>query len=197
MADELASRRVDYARNEQAMRDALIRRLRSYPVKHITVQQLTADAHVSRGAFYLHHDSVYQLLDEVESDLMAELLEINKDFHDSSIDLWESNGYPHFLETYRWIAENRDYITVLLGQNGPPGFEQKWIEAVHSVLMAKLQNERISDADSEILVAAICAAWLAAIKTWNRRELELSATQMASLIGRLTRGVITALRPNS
>ena len=192
--EESATRRVDYTRNERAMRDALVRRLRTSPISRITVNQITSDAHVSRGAFYLHHDSVYQLLDEVESDLMSELMEINKDFPNSQVDFWEHDAYRHFADTYRWIAANREYITVLLSPNGPADFEQKWVNAVEFVLNAKLENEDITDADREILIAAICAAWLAAIKTWNRRDQDLSAEAMARLIGRLTGGIITALR---
>ncbi|MDY3617864.1 TetR/AcrR family transcriptional regulator [Agathobaculum sp.] len=63
--------RVQYTRD--ALRCALLELLLEKPVKHITVTDVCARAGINRSTFYLHYKDVYDLLEQMENDLIDEM----------------------------------------------------------------------------------------------------------------------------
>ena len=108
------NRRVQFTRN--ALRGALLELLRHKPVKSITVTDLCACADINRSTFYLHYKDVYDLLGEMENDL---LVQMQRAFH-------PENNSPHaMLPMIRVIYENRTLCLAILGENGDPRFAER------------------------------------------------------------------------
>ena len=62
-------------RTRAAIREALSDMLAVKPIGKITVQELIDKANICRTTFYAHYEDIYDLLFEVENDILSEIRE--------------------------------------------------------------------------------------------------------------------------
>lgn len=75
------------------MKDALLRLLEHKPIDKVKVNELCAEAGVNRATFYRHYETVQDVLQEIEADVIRSM--------------------PQPGEKLRSIAQARDYLQVL------------------------------------------------------------------------------------
>ncbi|MDR3072439.1 MAG: TetR/AcrR family transcriptional regulator, partial [Clostridiales Family XIII bacterium] len=66
-----ADRRTIYTK--AVIKDALIELMREKPFNRITVKALCAKAEINRGTLYIHYADIYDVLDEIENDVLDSL----------------------------------------------------------------------------------------------------------------------------
>jgi len=71
MNEQTLDRRVRKTRAQ--LRKCLSTLLETKKVQNITVKELAQMADINRGTFYLHYKDVYDLLDNIQKDLLKEL----------------------------------------------------------------------------------------------------------------------------
>lgn len=67
-------------KTKKAIHQAFIELLQNKPLNKITVAELSKNADLGRGTFYLHYRDIYDLYARVENDLLAGLLQTFKAF---------------------------------------------------------------------------------------------------------------------
>ena len=100
---------------------ALVQLLAEKPVRQITVRELTRLARVSRGTFYFHYRDIYELLDHLEEEQIAQL---NR-FMDALLPRLGSGADeipPAVLALFEYLDENDAICAALLGPHGDPAF---------------------------------------------------------------------------
>lgn len=107
------------------IRKAFTDMLKEKPIQSITIKELCETAGINRGTFYSHYSDIYDLLEKMEEEMMADfikalepLLETNKE------DLT-----PVKITTgiFRCLKENADICTVTLGDYGDKDFALRLI----------------------------------------------------------------------
>ena len=97
------SRRVRMTK--KMLRDALVGLLDNYPVSKITVKDLCAAADVNRSTFYAYYTDLFDLMDELEDDIIRVT---------PSINLYVKGPYDGVLtEFFEFIDENCRIMRVL------------------------------------------------------------------------------------
>ena len=76
MAHENEDRRV--RKTKKQLRGALTSLLLEKDISHITVRDVADLADVNRGTFYAHYSDVYDLLHQLEDDLLSRLDEVGR-----------------------------------------------------------------------------------------------------------------------
>ena len=71
------NRRVRNTRKQ--LREALLALMRDKPIHEITTKELTERADLNRGTFYLHYTDIYDLLHNVEDDLIEQFDQVLND----------------------------------------------------------------------------------------------------------------------
>lgn len=81
-------------KTKKAIKDAFIQLLENKPIQKITVTELSKQALINKGTFYLHYNDIYDLYREVLSDFI--------NFFVETIDFWdEFYDYPEaFIEHF-------------------------------------------------------------------------------------------------
>ncbi len=108
------------------LQNALLELLQQKPIQALTVKELCEKAGVNRGTFYLHYLDIYDLLEKMEDELLAELQAIlagasvlgGAPGHSSS-------GFIPVL--FRFFEKNREMCAILLGEHGDKKFVQRII----------------------------------------------------------------------
>ena len=88
---------------------------------------LQQGAAINRGTFYLHYEDKYNLLPQMEENLLRELELHLQRLKPDTLLLKAENGQISALavEVFRYIQTNADRFQVLLGENNHFGFHKR------------------------------------------------------------------------
>ena len=194
MATTTVDRRV--RKTKQALRKGLADLLREKPIRDIKVRELVERVDVSRGTFYLHYRDIYDLLEQVESEMGAEILAI-LNAHDPG-ETWKS-AYGILVDLFTYLADNADMCTVLLGPNGDMGFVNRLKTLVRdSCLTAwgRYYSGSI-DFDRNYFYTFVLASWFGLFETWLETGMRESPQTMAALAETLIQYGVKGGRPEA
>ena len=114
-------------RTKKLLRQGLISLLMEKDINSITINELVNLVDINRGTFYLHYKDLYDLLHQIEDDLMSELTGILNEYN---IDGMKDENKLFFVDILKFIKENADLVLLLLSQNGDLAFLNKLKKAV-------------------------------------------------------------------
>lgn len=108
------------------IRKAFTDQLRQKPIQSITVKALCDAAGINRGTFYAHYNDIYDLLEQVEAEMMQDLETAFKPLLETeTADLTQLRITA---EIFRCLRDNADICTVTLGPYGDKSFAQRLIQ---------------------------------------------------------------------
>lgn len=96
----------------------------------ITVTELVKRADINRGTFYNHYDSIYDVAEELEAEIIKVLFENTKKL-DTLNDIFECLD-----EIIDYLKENQDMYKLLLSSNEP----QIFLKKLNRLILEKLYN---------------------------------------------------------
>ena len=101
MESQKEDRRI--RRTQKMLKDSLIELMTERDFKNISVKDITERADLNRGTFYNHYTDTYDLLQKMESDVLADFQDMIDNFLCSS-----KNGslMPILLPVIQYIEEN-------------------------------------------------------------------------------------------
>ena len=130
-------------RTRSAIREALTEMLALKPVGKITVQELIDRANICRTTFYAHYEDIYDLLSEVEDDILSEIREGLEGLDQAPIRVEEQ--YPAIEAVVEVYARHENLIRLLNGPNGDPGFDARLQDTIYD---ATRQLRRLKEGDA-------------------------------------------------
>jgi len=154
---------------EQLIRSTLLDMLESESFFNIKVTDLVDKAGISRSAFYVYFDSIYDVLQKIEDDYMEcfpgeqKVLNIVRGWS-------EKSGVEHeelYTESSQYTQENMRIYRLLSGPNGDPSFYYKHKNRVTRIthdVVGKGATQK--DDNYKKLTAAFLAGGNVAIFDW-------------------------------
>lgn len=114
-------------RTQKLLKDCLIRLMRQKPISKITIKELTDAADLNRGTFYLHYKDIYDLLEQIETEMFDEFVEISKTHQ-----LQDNNcrPYPLLLDLFSFLEQNKEFVQLILIENK----DQKFIDKLKEII---------------------------------------------------------------
>lgn len=99
-------------------------------IDQITVREIMEKAGYNRGTFYEYYTDVYDVLEQLENELLPGIdrlprVDVSADFDPSAFELGAF---------FKFYEENSEYFTVLLGDHGDPSFLTKMKISVRPIL---------------------------------------------------------------
>ena len=118
-------------RTRSAIREALSEMLAVKPLGKITVQELIDRANICRTTFYAHYEDIYDLLSEVENDILSEIREGLEGLDQAPIRVEEQ--YPAIEAVVAVYAKHEKLIRLLNGPNGDPAFDARLQDTIYQL----------------------------------------------------------------
>lgn len=181
------NRRVQFTLN--ALRGALLELIRQKPIKSITVTDLCACADINRSTFYLHYKDVYDLLGEMENDLLAQM---QLAFH-------PDNNSPHtMLPMIHVIYENRALCLAILGENGDPRFAERVSHLSRKAFITHWQQTMPARDEHQILLiySFVSAGAAAVLLQWLVDDCRETQEEIADLLHQFAESCFTSFAPD-
>lgn len=105
---------------------------------HITVTELVARAHITRGAFYSHYDNIYDVAQDFENEILETI------FCDDTIRSKEDMD-QFFDRVFQFVEENSEIYTKLLSSETPILFMNRLNKKLYNALSSLFPSTIDSD----------------------------------------------------
>lgn len=193
MTKELESAKVVHTK--QLIKDKFIDLYINRSIDSIRIKEITDKAGINRGTFYIHYEDIYDLLGEVEDEMISaldkniskikELIAIN-----SSLDTLK----PVIIQNLEYIKERSKYFKAFLGANGSPSFLKKLKNIAKTKFLDNLKTNNKSEEHGDYLIEYIVSANVGIIVYWLESGMKISADELTNLMSNtMFRGPLTSI----
>lgn len=140
--------------------------LRQKPIQSISVKELCELAGINRGTFYSHYTDIYDLLNQLETEMMSDFEKALEPL--LSDDVSELTPLRITTEVFRCLKENSDLCTVTLGNYGDKDFAKKLISIGREKCMASYLKyfENSSPKKIEYFYAFVSSGCIGLLEKW-------------------------------
>lgn len=174
------------------IRNSFLSLLREKPMQRITVRELCEKAQINRSTFYSYYLDVYDLLQNIEHELLdafaqSLLIEINNWTDISAIGICK--------KIFKVLEKNSALCEVLLGANGDYVAVEKCIEIGKNFFMAPY-IERYPQIDPSLLenyYIFVSSGAISLLRNWLYSDTEISSDEMAQQIGTMIDSTLSYL----
>jgi AcrR family transcriptional regulator len=171
-------RRVKYTK--MVIKNSFIKFLKQKPISKISVKEICDDADVNRATFYARYLDQYDLLQQIENEVINDINEYLKGYNFKDIKLVPVEMIEKILE---YIKENAELFDLLLNLNGDIKFQQEVIKIIgmqHFIPM--IGTEFINIEDAEYIFYFLACGAVGVIQMWLKNGLKKPANEIAKLI---------------
>lgn len=179
MTSKKLDRRKKYTRS--VLRDSLLQLLKQKPFSALTVKEVCEVADINRSTFYTHYTDLYDLLAEIEKDIIDDMTMYLSAGSDEISN--EQNITEKIIE---YFAEKQDELEVLLNEDSETSFQKKVMETVHPLIMNRwLKLKQYDETKTKYVSTFIISGSIQVIKTWLLSGKDQSPKEMADLINNM------------
>lgn len=104
------------------LKNNLLKLLDKKSITKITVTELCQLSQINRSTFYGHYQDIYDLFEQIETDFLNELYQMNAPLDFSSQNIEQ---IKFFRDICQFCLENKELYLVLNGPHGDPDFIRK------------------------------------------------------------------------
>lgn len=174
-------------KTQAALKAALSQLMENKRVKDISVRELTDLADVNRGTFYLHYKDVFDLLEQSENDLLAELHETISEFDETTV---SDEPTRIFEGIYNLCRENANFVRILIGENGDIKFLNRLKELVREKCLTDwsiiVRKQGINQFDC--YYAFVVGGCISLLQYWFSSGMNETPHELADITGELLSG---------
>ena len=174
------------------MDKAFLSLLEKKDLAYITVKEICEAAGVNRSTFYLHYETIGDLLSESVQYMTEEFLSHMKlqtdDFHANIRQCPLEELYlvtPEYLTPYlRYIAQHRRLFRTALDNAGPFQLDKLYGRMLRNVFLPILERFSIAPADREYMMAFYVHGLMAILSEWLKTDCTDSIEHVSAVMQR-------------
>jgi len=174
-------RRTRYTR--MVLRESLMSLMEQKDIAKITIKELCQRADVNRSTFYAYYRDQYDLLRQVEDEILDEL---NANL--TGFDVNDSHETFRILEKiFHFIQDNSDFCRLLLSEKGDVSFQKRVMDLYQSRYIEQwLANRGEVDLETvEYLYLYLVNGSIGVVQNWLRSGMQKTPREMAELLLRI------------
>lgn len=172
-------------RTQALLKEGLTELMKLKPIQKISVKELTDYVNLNRGTFYLHYKDIYDLMEQLERDMLDEFLAINQTHMVADL---HGKPFPLLLEFFEFFYKNKEFIHILLIENR----DQHLVDEIKKILQERCLDDWVfifGESSSELrefYCAYVLSGCIGMIEKWFRE----GNTQSPETIAQYTEDII-------
>ena len=172
-------------KSRQAIKDAFKEMVLTQEMSHIVIKELAEKADVNRKTFYLHYTDVYNVLEDVEDELLEDIKSIFGKFDMNKI---KTDPYPLLLAISDGVSgsENETFNKLLFSSTISGNFMRKIKDMLKKELFDSYKFTVANSMKANIILSFIVSGVVDCYRDWylsDRSEsLEELARELSELI---------------
>jgi AcrR family transcriptional regulator len=176
------------------IKDAFLELMDTVGFSKITVKELTKKAFISRNTFYLHYTDKFDLLNQLENEILTGLKEIisNLPFDDMKANGLTDRATMILRHVFAYVKENHLFFKLVMSENGDPAFLPKLAENIKSIMFDKGMDSRLR-IPGHYMVAIIVGVQTGVIGEWLRGGMTETPEEVAGILATVLKDVPKSL----
>ncbi len=172
------------ARTKKAIKNAFAELMAEKEISEITVKDIAETADVNRKTFYNYYNSVYDIVNEIENELVLAFDSVlsNIDFKQEM-----QNPYGIFEKLTDIINQDFDFYSRLMKMNHNANLMQKLYVALKDRMKTSfLSQTEIEDSQLNIVVNYMISGMLSVYQSWFNSDRAESIEQLSKTVSIMT-----------
>ncbi|MBQ8171011.1 MAG: TetR/AcrR family transcriptional regulator [Oscillospiraceae bacterium] len=171
-------------RTKKAIKNALFEIMNNKDIAEISISELTACANINRRTFYTHYRNITDILDEIESDLVASLAQLLSSNDRNDI---KNSTKKIFLGFHKLISEEFEYYFKHMRMDVRGRLTSRLRNAIKASTASLYKNTfPESDENGNIISAFVAGGFLACYMEWYYSEERIPIEKAAEMVGIMT-----------
>lgn len=168
---------------KQIIRDSLVSLMKEYPIPRISVKMLCERAGIHRSTFYAHYADVYDLLAQIQREVISE---VSAHISDSAFSEHTKLTVQALEQILLYAKNNTALFEALLGENGDFAFQREVMLLAQQKIVHDLQHMKHLDPGvSDYLQYFVVNGALSVIHRWLAGGTKESVAEMAEFCSTL------------
>lgn len=165
------------AKTKRAIRKAFLELLKHKNINRISVVEISELADLGRGTFYLHYKDVYDLMEQLENELICNLEKL----YDASFPYNNSINMLKLTETItEYMKSNREVFLLLARTENGSRIPEKLKKFFIKKLLS--ENESVVTKADKVEAVFIVSGVLGVLDTWLRDDIRTSHKSISELL---------------
>ncbi len=157
------------------LKNSLIELMHEKPVNQITIKEICEMADLNRSTFYLHYADQFELLDDIENEILTTTFEYLKDVG-SNLDTLT------YIETFlNYVKNNSDIFRTLLCKQENLNFQTLFVHKIMEQLKENLPSNYSNEINAYIF-SFLLHGCIHIIIDWINSDFNLSSDVIAKII---------------
>ena len=163
------------------IRKALMELLSKKPIQSISIKELCETAAINRGTFYKHYTDIYDLLHQIEEEMLADFKSALEPLLSS--DAGRLTPVAITTEVFRCLKDNADLCTVTLSDYGDKAFALKLIHLGREKCVQAYSHYFSSATPKQIefFYAFVSAGCIGLLQKWLDEGMSSSVEEVAEM----------------
>jgi AcrR family transcriptional regulator len=167
-------------RTKKLLKDSLAALLMEKNLNDISVKEIVDLADINRGTFYLHYRDIYDMLNQIENEMILDLDEIADKYPSLVL---KGAPKPYIQDVFEYIKENGQFCAMLLGPYGDMAFVEKLKKMVEercfwSIMEAMPENELKS---YQLFAAYTVSGCIGLLQNWMDNGMKMTPEELAQV----------------
>lgn len=179
---------------QKVLRESLLTLMKEKSILSVSVKEICAGAGVSRSTFYAYCRNQYDLLRQIEDEVLAEAEDLFREHFGALNSKSSGQEFARIEDILNYIVKNNSSIQVLIGENGDPRFQRRFFENQIEHLRYIKQSSSGKESDEKsIRYQALFAAggFVTLIQEWLKNDMDMPVQELRKLLVKLARAAFT------
>lgn len=169
-------------RTKTAIKHSLLNLLSQKSIDKVTIKELSDMANCDRKTIYNYYDSVYEILDDIELELVAKVEESIEQI-DAYKHIEDKQPIEMFEELAKIIIANSDLMTYMVRLGKKSRLNDKIITLIKGKIVNLLKTNLSGELDYEELATFITAGYISVFEEWLLNNKSEDLVQITKRLG--------------
>ncbi|MEI3605000.1 TetR-like C-terminal domain-containing protein [Pseudogracilibacillus sp. SE30717A] len=161
------------------LKDSLMKLLKEKQISAITVKEICEFADINRSTFYSHYTDQFDLLQQIEEELIEDMSMYLSSFNFDKKD----NTLEKTVKLIEYFASKQEECQTLLNENSDSSFEKKVSQVARRFMIKNwMEIKPVDHENSEYLSAFIVSGSIQVMKVWLNNGMDKSPQEIAEII---------------
>ena len=168
---------------KQKIQRTFLDMVKTTPVEDIKVKELVAIAGVSRSAFYVYYDSIWDVLQEIEDEFWDTAYNIKRPILEGK-ESFESDDVPH--EILSFLQDNSHIMEALTAREGDAAYLATWVKGIQQqICMWTGEDEKAPSPRTKMLTEYTIGGIQRMLSYWSTHQDSMSQEEFLELFDQL------------
>ncbi len=161
------------------IKNSLVTLLETHKFDLITVNQIVEEAEITRSTFYRYYDDKYNLLSEIEEEILTHLYEERQKI-DQQFAKEDMLNVEVFQQLFEALEPYSETIRLLLGHNGDSSFEMKIKNEIGKRFINLGELHHVSKVREDLVKEYLYVILIKTFQYWSANKDSIDVREVAS-----------------